>query len=106
MPRFENRETSIYYEEHGRGFPLLLIAPGAMNSTVEMWANAAINPLAVYGEDFRMIAMDQRNTVRSTGPLDVADPRLLFASLHLALLHHLVLGALHVMRFCVSVSYL
>jgi hypothetical protein len=36
MPRLEHESTSIYFEEHGRGFPLLLIAPGAMNSTIEM----------------------------------------------------------------------
>jgi pimeloyl-ACP methyl ester carboxylesterase len=105
MARFDNGETSIYYEEHGRGFPLLLIAPGAMNSTVEMWANAAINPLAVYGEDFRLIAMDQRNAGRSTGPLDVADPWGSFASDQLALLDHLGVGAFHVMGCCIGGSF-
>src|SRR5438309_1299040 len=85
MARFHNGETSIHYEEHGRGFPLLLIAPGAMNSTVEMWAAAAINPLAVYAEDFRLIAMDQRNAGRAMGPLDVADPWGSFASDQLVL---------------------
>src|SRR5216683_2024297 len=47
MPQFEYDSTSIYFEEHGSGFPLLLIAPGAMNSIIEMWANATINPLAL-----------------------------------------------------------
>jgi pimeloyl-ACP methyl ester carboxylesterase len=105
MARFDNGETSIYYEEHGRGFPLLLIAPGAMNSTVEMWANAAINPLALYSEDFRLIAMDQRNAGRSTGPLDVADPWGSFANDQLALLDHLGVGAFHVMGCCIGGSY-
>jgi pimeloyl-ACP methyl ester carboxylesterase len=105
MPRLDNGETSIYYEEHGRGFPLLLIAPGAMNSTVEMWANAAVNPLAVYGEDFRLIAMDQRNAGRSTGPLDVADPWGSFASDQLALLDHLGVGLFHVMGCCIGGSF-
>jgi pimeloyl-ACP methyl ester carboxylesterase len=105
MPRFDNGETSIYYEEHGRGFPLLLIAPGAMNSTVEMWAGAAINPLALYGEDFRLIAMDQRNAGRSTGPLDIADPWGSFANDQLALLDHLGVGAFHVMGCCIGGSF-
>jgi pimeloyl-ACP methyl ester carboxylesterase len=105
MPRFDNGETSIYYEEHGRGFPLLLIAPGAMNSTVEMWANAALNPLAVYRDDFRLIAMDQRNAGRSTGPLDLADPWGSFASDQLALLDHLGVGAFHVLGCCIGGSY-
>ena len=69
MPQFEYDLTSIYFEEHGSGFPLLLIAPGAMNSTIEMWANATINPLALYEDAFHLIAMDQRNAGRSFGPL-------------------------------------
>ena len=105
MPRFDNGPTSIYYEEHGRGFPLLLLAPGAMNSTVEMWASAAINPLALYSDDFRLIAMDQRNAGRSTGPLDVADPWGSFASDQLALLDHLGIGAFHVMGCCIGGSF-
>ena len=105
MPRFDNGETSIHYEEHGRGFPLLLIAPGAMNSTVEMWANAAINPLALYGEEYRLIAMDQRNAGRSTGPLDVADPWGSYANDQLALLDHLGVGAFHVMGCCIGGSF-
>jgi pimeloyl-ACP methyl ester carboxylesterase len=105
MPRFDNGETSIYYAEYGRGFPLLLIAPGAMNSTVEMWASAAINPLAVYAEDFRLIAMDQRNAGRSTGPLDVADPWGSFANDQLALLDHLGVGSFLVMGCCIGGSF-
>ena len=69
MPQFEYDLTSIYFEEHGSGFPLLLIAPGAMNSTIEMWANATINPLALYEDAFHLIAMDQRNAGRSFSPL-------------------------------------
>src|SRR5258708_18830448 len=70
-----------------------------------MGANAAISPLAVYGEDFRLIAMDQRNAGRSTGPLDVADPWGSFASDQLALLDHLGVGAFHVMGCCIGGSY-
>ena len=74
MPQFEYDSTSIYFEERGSGFPLLLIAPGAMNSIIEMWANATINPLALYEDTFRLIAMDQRNAGRSFGPLEPSDP--------------------------------
>jgi len=39
MPQLDYDSTSIYFEEHGSGFPLLLIAPGvspgAMNSIIE-----------------------------------------------------------------------
>src|SRR5260370_38774480 len=74
MRQLEYDSASIYFEEHGSGFPLLLIAPGAMNSIIEMWANATINPLALYQDTFRLIAMDQRNAGRSSGPLEPSDP--------------------------------
>ncbi|MEA2159214.1 MAG: hypothetical protein QOD66_1594 [Solirubrobacteraceae bacterium] len=105
MPQFEHGTTTIYYEEHGRGFPLLLFAPGAMHSTVERWAAATLNPLAVLGEDFRMIAMDQRNAGRSEGPLDVDDPWGSFSEDQLGLLDHLGVDECHVMGCCIGGSY-
>src|SRR6266852_818365 len=105
MPLFEYDSTSIYYEEHGRGFPLLLIAPGAMNSIVEMWANATINPLAHFDDAFRMIAMDQRNAGRSFGPLDPSDPWGAYARDQLALLDHLGVDRFHVMGCCIGGSF-
>jgi len=105
MPRFENGPVTIHYEEHGSGFPLLLIAPGAMNSAVEMWAGATINPLEVYADDFRIIAMDQRNAGQSAGPLDVADPWGAYARDQLALLDHLRIDRFHVMGACIGGSF-
>ncbi|HEY8764171.1 MAG TPA: alpha/beta hydrolase [Solirubrobacteraceae bacterium] len=105
MPQFENGTTTIHYEEHGSGFPLLLFAPGAMNSTVERWAAATLNPLEVLGEGFRMIAMDQRNAGRSRGPLDVEDPWGSFAADQLGLLDHLGVEECHVMGCCIGGSY-
>jgi hypothetical protein len=97
VPRFANGETAIYYEEHGSGFPLLLIAPGAMDSAIDLWSGATINPLDAYSGDFRLIAMDQRNAGRSTGPLEVADPWGAYARDQLALLDHLGIQSFHVM---------
>src|ERR1700730_6964508 len=105
MPRLEYASTSIYFEEHGRGFPLLLIAPGAMNSTVEIWANATTNPMAMYPDTFRMIAMDQRNARRANGPLDLADPWGAYARDQLALLDHLEIDRFHVMGCCIGGSF-
>ena len=34
MAVWERGELSIYYETYGSGFPLLLIAPGGMNSVI------------------------------------------------------------------------
>ena len=105
MPEFQHGATSIYYEEHGRGFPLLLFAPGGMNSTVERWTAATLNPLAEFRDDFRLIAMDQRNAGRSAGPLEVDDPWGSFARDQLALLDHLGVEQCHVMGCCIGCSF-
>jgi pimeloyl-ACP methyl ester carboxylesterase len=105
MPQFEYDSTSIYFEEHGSGFPLLAIAPGAMNSTVEMWASATINPLALYQDTFRVIAMDQRNAGRSSGPLEPSDPWGGYARDQLALLDHLGVERFHVTGCCIGGSF-
>lgn len=105
MPRFAHGETTIHYEESGGGFPLLLIAPGAMNSAIELWSGATINPLEIFAEDFRLIAMDQRNAGRSTGPLEVDDPWGAYASDQLALLDHLGVESFHVMGACIGCSF-
>src|ERR1700685_1523961 len=105
MPQFEYDSTSIYFEERGSGFPLLLIAPGAMNSIIEMWANATINPLALYQGTFRLIAMDQRNAGRSFRPLESADPWGAYARDQLALLDHLGIDRFHVMGCCIGGSF-
>jgi pimeloyl-ACP methyl ester carboxylesterase len=105
MPLFEYDSTAIYFEERGSGFPLLLIAPGAMDSTVAMWASATVNPLALYDDTFRMIAMDQRNAGRSVGPLDVSDPWGAYARDQLALLDHLGIDRFHVMGCCIGGSF-
>jgi pimeloyl-ACP methyl ester carboxylesterase len=105
VPRFAHDDTSIYYEESGGGFPLLLIAPGAMNSAIELWSGATINPLDVYSEDFRLIGMDQRNAGRSTGPLAVGDPWGAYARDQLALLDHLGVERFHVMGACIGGSF-
>ncbi|HEX3460417.1 MAG TPA: alpha/beta fold hydrolase [Acidimicrobiales bacterium] len=105
MPQFEYDSTSIYFEEHGRGFPVLLIAPGAMDSSIEMWSNATINPLDRYQDDFRMIAMDQRNAGRSSGPLEPADPWGGYARDQVALVDHLGIDKFHVIGCCIGGSF-
>jgi pimeloyl-ACP methyl ester carboxylesterase len=105
VPLFARGETTIYYEEHGSGFPLMLFAPGAMNSAIELWSGATINPLDVYSEDFRLIAMDQRNAGRSTGPLEVNDPWGAYARDQLALLDHLGIQSFHVIGACIGSSF-
>ncbi|HLZ69225.1 MAG TPA: alpha/beta hydrolase [Dehalococcoidia bacterium] len=58
----------IYYEVRGTGFPLLLFAPGGINSQVSFWQVSAINPFD-YADEFQVIGMDQRNAEHSPAPL-------------------------------------
>lgn len=105
MPQFERGATKIYYEDHGSGVPLLLLAPGGMKSTVARWANATLNPMAGLLGDFRLIAMDQRNAGRSRGPLDLSDPWGSFATDQLGLLDHLGVRRCQVMGCCIGCSF-
>ncbi|HYW26247.1 MAG TPA: alpha/beta hydrolase, partial [Terriglobales bacterium] len=105
MPLFEHDDVAINYEVSGAGFPLLLIAPGGMNSSIDWWSRAALNPLAVYADDFRLIAMDQRNAGASTGPLDVDDPWGSYVDDQLRLLDHLDIDRCHVLGCCIGCSH-
>ncbi|MGH2583940.1 MAG: alpha/beta fold hydrolase [Dehalococcoidia bacterium] len=69
MPHISRPDgTQIYYEVRGQGFPLLLFAPGGINSQVSFWSVSAINPFD-YTDDFMVIGMDQRNAEHSPAPL-------------------------------------
>lgn len=105
MPVYRDGETAIYYEERGTGSPVLLIAPGGMRSTVDYWSRAAIDPWDSFGDDFRLIAMDQRNAGRSRGSVDVADPWSAYAGDQLGLLDHLGIERFAVMGCCIGCSY-
>lgn len=105
MPQFEHGDVSIHHEEHGSGFPLLLIAPGGMNSAMDWWARAAFDPRREYADDFLLVAMDQRNAGRSTGPLDVDDPWGSYVDDQLALMDHLGHQRFHVLGCCIGCSH-
>lgn len=105
MPHFQHGAASIYYEERGAGFPVLLLAPGGLESSVAWWARAALDPLAVYRDDFHLVAMDQRNAGSSTGPLDADDPWGTYVGDQLALMDHLGHERFHVIGCCIGCSY-
>ena len=104
MPRFEHDRVAINYEVRGTGYPLLLIAPGGMNSCIAWWARAALDPLTVYADDYQLVAMDQRNAGASTGPLDVEDPWGSYAGDQVRLLDHLGIDRCHVIGCCIGCS--
>lgn len=106
MPIFERSgETALYYEEHGKGFPVLLLAPGGMRSNVAFWERAPWNPIAELATSFRVIAMDQRNAGRSTGSVPADAGWQLYAQDQLALLDHLGVARCHVLGGCIGGAF-
>lgn len=105
MPQFRHGDLDIYYEEHGSGFPLLLIAPGGMRSAVGFWEGTPFNPIAELRDRFRVIAMDQRNAGRSRGPITAQDGWDTYTGDQLRLLDHLGVDAFHVAGMCIGGPY-
>ena len=105
MPTFDREGISLYYEESGSGYPILLFAPGGMRSSVEFWRHSPFDPIAEFSANFRMIAMDQRNAGRSRAPISPSDGWRAYTADHLALLDHLGVAHCHVMGGCIGSSY-
>jgi len=108
VPTFEDGEVSIYYEEFGSGYPVLLFAPGSLNSSIEWWRNkgpAPFDPTEVFAADFRLIAMDQRNAGQSRAPIRPTDGWHSYAADHIALMDHLGIDRAHVMGACIGASF-
>jgi pimeloyl-ACP methyl ester carboxylesterase len=105
MPVFERAGVSLYYEEFGSGYPVLLFAPGGMRSSIDFWRHSPFDPTAELAQDFRVIAMDQRNAGRSRAPISAADGWETYAADHLALLDHLGTRRAHVLGGCIGSSY-
>ncbi|MEE8078719.1 MAG: alpha/beta hydrolase, partial [Pseudomonadales bacterium] len=88
MAIYENGDVELYYEEHGEGFPVLLIAPGGMLSAVSYWTGTPWNPIEQLAGDYRVIAMDQRNAGQSRAPITAADGWHVYTQDQLALMDH------------------
>lgn len=105
MPTFERDGTSIYYEIHGEGFPLLLFAPGGVRSSIGFWERAAYDPIRALSSDFQVIALDQRNAGRSRAPIRASDGWHSYTEDHLALLDHLGIERAHTLGNCIGPSF-
>ena len=106
MPTFQHGDATIYYEEQGSGFPVLLIAPGGMRSSVSFWRHAPWDPIEHLSSRYRVIAMDQRNAGQSTAPVRSSDGWATFTGDQLALLDHLGVDRFHVGGMCIGGSYI
>jgi pimeloyl-ACP methyl ester carboxylesterase len=105
MPTFERAGANIYFEEYGSGYPVLLFAPGGMRSSIEFWHKSPFDPTAEFANEFRVIAMDQRNAGKSHGPISASDGWDTYTADHIGLLDHLGIRRCHIMGACIGGSY-
>jgi pimeloyl-ACP methyl ester carboxylesterase len=105
MPSFEQAGVRIHYQEYGQGFPLLLLAPGGMRSNAAFWQRAPFDPTQQLAQEFRVIAMDQRNAGQSFAPITAEDGWESYAADQLALLDHLGVARCHVLGGCIGGAF-
>ena len=112
MPMLKRPDAEIHYEVTGKGFPLLLYAPGGLRSCIEFWGpdaegkpRAWMDPRTALGDRFTVIAMDQRNAGKSVADVKPDHGWHTFAADHLALMDHLGFRRFHVMGGCIGGSY-
>lgn len=114
MPVLKTGDVEIYYEEFGRGVPVLCFAPGSLRSHIAYWHCSPkeptkpptfMDPTVDLAGDFRIIAMDQRNAGRSRAPVRVTDGWETYAQDHIALLDHLGIARCHVLGACIGASF-
>ena len=105
MATYERAGAQIYYEDHGDGFPILLIAPGGMKSAIPLWDNAPWNPIDHLEGHFRVVAMDQRNAGRSSGPIRADHGWQTYTDDQLGLMDHLGIDRFHVAGMCLGGPY-
>jgi pimeloyl-ACP methyl ester carboxylesterase len=105
MPTIQNGDATIYYEEHGQGFPILTFAPGGQFSSIDYWSRpqSPVNPITAFSPEYRVIVMDQRNAPgRSRAPMTTQDGWHSYMSDHLAVLDHLGIDRCHLYGQCIG----
>ncbi len=107
MPTF-TRDTpdgtvNIAYDDTGGdGFPVLMIAAGALRSSAQYWREAPWHPADELGPHFRCIVMDQRNAGRSSAPITASHGWATYTQDQLALMSHLGIDRFAVMGMCIG----
>jgi pimeloyl-ACP methyl ester carboxylesterase len=110
MPSIQTSHGStIYYEEHGKGFPIFTFAPAGLRSTIAVWGepSAPMNPITEWAGSYRVIVMDQRNAGgRSRAPITAKDGWDDYTADHIAVLDHLKIDKCHLYGQCIGGSFI
>jgi len=109
MPTIEHRGATLYYEEFGRGFPILTFAPAGLQSVIDVWNRPAapVNPTTEFADRYRVIAMDQRSAGgRSRASISAQDGWQTYLADHIAVLDHLGIDRCHLYGQCIGGSFI
>ena len=109
MPTIEHRGATLYYEEFGRGFPILTFAPAGLQSVIDVWNRPAapVNPTTEFADRYRVIAMDQRSAGgRSRASISAQDGWETYLADHIAVLDHLGIDRCHLYGQCIGGSFI
>jgi pimeloyl-ACP methyl ester carboxylesterase len=109
MPFYQKGDVRIAYEETGKGFPLLIISGGGLNSTIE-WTkkSAPFNAMEEFKDEYRCIVTDLRNAHggQSSGPLEADRPWDSYTDDLLGLMDHLGIQRFMVLGYCIGAPYI
>lgn len=105
MPFFKSEKSNIYYEVFGEGHPILLMAPGGMESSIVRWQSAPLNLIELLQDHYMVVAMDQRNAGISDGKISGMDGWHTYLSDQLNLMDYLGADQFHVAGMCIGGAY-
>ena len=98
---------NIHYQVRGSGPPLLMMAPGGFDSTIEKWSTAGIwtgvRPLETLTDRYTCIAYDRREAGRSGGRVERVSWTT-YAHEAMGLLRHLGVQRAFIMGGCMGCS--
>ena len=97
----------VYYEIHGSGSPLLMLAPGGFNATIDQWLTTrawkGTNALETLAAEHTVVVYDRRESGRSGGRVERLS-WLAYAQQARGLLDHLKIKSAFVMGGCMGCS--